>query len=655
MDLVRLARDARATLAASGDLRSYRADLEGHVYFFVDPERGERHLIRIDQVAAELAWQAPDHLEQHVVGERTEEHLPVRNFDYYPDRLTLVPYGFADEIRIGTGRDVARVPHPIAPPPTADGSEIYDFRLGDSLTISAAGRTTPVRIQEVAVRPRDPGRPAMIGTILLDRDSGSIVRMTFTFTPASYVDPRNDRVEAELDYGLWDNRYWLPNLQRIEVRREIPAFDLGVGTVIRSVLRVGGYRLNADLPADFPSRPNVTFAPLADRRAYPFSEGLYDAVDRDGLADLVVASDLRELRARAMELIGSVPPSGLARARLHTPDVSSLIRYDRAEGLRIGIGGSLRPSDGSMLRGTIGYATAAGSAQASLGLETPLAADWELSAEAHRRDRRDLGLSAGSSGVVSSLSATFQGEDYLDPFWVDGGGVRLDHTASERLAVHFGFGIERDSSASLEVRSAPVGSEPFRPVRPVADGEFLYTSTGATGAFEGRLAGRGRAQVDATFLYGRPGGGLGLRGELESRWGPASGTRAIELRAVGWSWSGDPLPQGHRLLGGRETVPGYSFRNFAGTRAIAASLVASADVWDSFLSVRTGVHAGWAGHADPAVAAEWAAGDTGGIRSSLSLGIGMGWDLLHLDLARGLDGGGWQLWMSVDRGWWDWL
>jgi hypothetical protein len=656
MELIRRARRARESLAASGDLQSYRADLQGHVYFFVDPDRGERHLIRIDQVAAELAWQAPDRLEQHIVGERTEERLPVRSFDYYPDRLTLVPYGFGDEIRIGTGRDVARVPHPISAPPTPDGSELYDFRLGDSLTLSAAGRDEPVRIREVAVRPRDSSRPAMIGTILLDRDSGSIVRMTFTFTPASYVDPRNDRVEVELDYGLWENRYWLPNLQKIEVRREIPALDLGVGTVIRSVLRVSGYQLNAPLPDDFPSRADITLAPLRERRAYPFSEGLYDAVERDGLAELVVDSDLRELRARAMELIGSAPPSGLGRARLHIPGVSSVVRYDRAEGLRLGVGGSLRPAAGTTLRGTIGYAVAAEEVQADLSLETPLAPHWSLTVRSRLREMGDLGLSPGSAGVISSLSAAFRAEDYRDPFWISGAGIRLEHEVSDRLTIDFGFGIERHASASLVIEHAPFeASRDFRPVREIADAEFFHATLGVFRSVAGPAGGHGWARLDASFLYGDPGDGLGIAGEIEERWVSPSRARRLEMRAIGWNWIGDPLPQGHRLLGGRETVPGYSFRNFVGTRAIAASLTGSADLWKSFLSVRTGLHAGWAGHADPRVADGWAAGSTGGIRTSISLGIGLGWDLLRLDLARGLDGGGWQMWLSVDRGWWDWL
>ena len=657
-ELVARARVARQTLAASADLQTYQARTEGHVYFFVDPEQGERYLIRIDQIATEVQWEAPDRLRQHIVGERSETRLPVRDFDYYMDRLTLVPHGFGNEIRIGSGMDVASVRHPLAPTagaPDDDGrSEFYDFRLGESLALFVAERDEPIRIQEVAVRPRDPGRPGILGTIHLDRASASIVRMAFTFTPASYIDPRNDRISVELDYGLWESRYWLPNVQRIEVRREVPFLDLGIGTVIRAVLRVRDYLLDAPIPEVPAAVPRVTFVSQEEREAYRFSTGLYEDMPADGLGDLVVDADPRELRARAMELIETVPPSGLSPLRLHLPGLSSALRYGRAEGVRLGVGGSGQPRPGVRIRATTGYAVADAKFQARLGFEALLTPEWTLGAEFRARDLEDLGLSPGSSSLVSTLGAVFKGEDYLDPFFVNGAGIRLDYRTDEASTVSFGLGVERHSSGDLELDSAPLGqSRLFRPVRPVTDTEFFRAGVGLRRPIRPLRGGRGWGEVDALFLYGQDGKGVGITAELDERWQLGSPGREMGLGAIGWAWFGDPLAQGHRLLGGRGTIPGFPYREFVGKKAVVATLSGSIDVWGPLVRLRGGLHSGWSDGGNPLVAESWNAGATNGIRTSVSIGVGLGWDLVHLDLARGFHNGEWQLLLSIDRRWWE--
>ena len=74
-------------------------------------------------------------------------------------------------------------------PAAAGAPGFYDYRLSDSSAIRLPGQAEPVRVFEVQVRPRDPARPALIGSIFVDRRRGDIVRMAFTFTAASYVCP----------------------------------------------------------------------------------------------------------------------------------------------------------------------------------------------------------------------------------------------------------------------------------------------------------------------------------------------------------------------------------------------------------------------------------------------------------------------------------
>ena len=655
--LVERARFARSTLAASGDLLSYRARLDGQIYFFVDPEVGERHLIRIDQIAAELAWEAPDRLQQHVVGERSETRLPVREFDYYPDRLTLIPYGFGNEIRVGSGRDVARVVHPLAPAMPTTGGELYDFQLGGSLTLVVPGRESPLRIRELAVRPRDPSRPGFVGTLHVDEDSGSLVRTTFTFTPASYVDPRNDQVAVEMDYALWEDRYWLPNVQRIEVRREIPGLDIGVGTIIRSVLRVSGYELNVAIPEEVLARPPITFAPPESRASFAFETGLYDRLELDGLQNLIVETDPRELRARAMEILGRSPPSGLSPFRFHLPNVSSALRYRRAEGLRVGVGGALEVAPGATIRGAGGYAASSEDLQLTATVAAALGPAWWADVRVRIRDTEDLGLTPASAPLLSTIAALVRAEDYMDPFGVTGASWGLERESATGARVRFHLGIERHRSLVLQLDEAPLDrARTFRPVRQVAETDFFVAGARAYRLVDAPGGGRGLGTLEVTGLQGQAGGGLGFRGEIEERWANASGSRDVEVRAIGWAWTGDSLPQGHRLLGGRETLPGFPFRAFSGTRAIAGSAVASFDVARPFLRVRAGAHGAWANGGDVGVRSSWGSGSTDGFKTSVSAGVSTAWDLLHLDVARGLgEGGEWQLLFSVDRGWWEWF
>jgi hypothetical protein len=162
-------------------------------------------------------------------------------------------------------------------------------------------------------------------------------------------------------------------------------------------------------------------------------------------------------------------------------------------------------------------------------------------------------------------------------------------------------------------------------------------------------------EIGTSLLSGPLGKGVGVSLAGEARFGPPSGAYEVLARASQWSWAGDPLPQGHRLIGGRGTLPGYPLRSFAGQDATTAAVEGSADVWRKLVRLRGGLHAGWTGNADPGVAAIWGATESGRILPALSLGAGVIWDILRMDLARGLDGGEWQLLLSLDPRWWGYL
>ncbi|HKK93881.1 MAG TPA: hypothetical protein VJ925_10630, partial [Longimicrobiales bacterium] len=243
LDLVDRARATRAGTRSEEGLRSYSAEADGYVYFYIDrPEVEERTLIRTDQLALEVLWRTPGLTRQRIVGRRNEESLPT-TIRYHLDHLSVVQDEFEDVIRLGDGDEVSDVTHPVAP----GAEQVYDYRVADSLTLSFGG-AQQVRVYELQVRPKRPDLPGFVGTVYLDRERASIVRMAFTFTPASYVDPYVDYIRISLDNALWLDEFWLPYRQEAEIRRELPELDFLAGSVIRARFRVGDYRFNVPLP-----------------------------------------------------------------------------------------------------------------------------------------------------------------------------------------------------------------------------------------------------------------------------------------------------------------------------------------------------------------------------------------------------------------------
>ena len=181
LELVQRAQQRRTEAFSDTGLVNYSADARIYVYFYLDREdTGERTLVKTDQLALEVLWQAPDQVKQRIVGWRDEKSLPT-NINYHLDHLTVVQENFGDEIRLGDGDEVRGVPHP-----AAQGAErFYEYRLTDSLTLRLPGTAEPVRVYELQVRPRDPSLPALVGSVFVDRRAGDIVRMDFTFTAAA--------------------------------------------------------------------------------------------------------------------------------------------------------------------------------------------------------------------------------------------------------------------------------------------------------------------------------------------------------------------------------------------------------------------------------------------------------------------------------------
>lgn len=637
LELVRRARLERHSTLVDTAFRSYRGEARGYVYFFIDrPDSDLRTLVKADQVALELYWRAPNDTEQRIVGLRDQKVLPT-NIHYHLDHLTVVLDDFADQIRLGDGDEVEAVLHPLA----QGGPAHYDYLLADSMSLRYGAGADEVRVYEVRVRPRNPDGEGLIGSIYLDRAAAAVVRMSFTFTPASYVDPYLDYIRISLDNSLWLGKYWLPYRQEAELRRELPQLDFLAGSIIRGRYEIGGYEFNADPPPRaFLSSRGIVALPREEREAFPFERGLFDDLEVEGLTP---SPSLEEIRAEARQILAGRALSGLSPFRLHLRSFSDALRYNRAEGLYLAGGVHVRPAPDALLRLSAGYAVGRDRPSFALSATTPpdpvtpvVDVFWD--------QLRDVGPLPGTVPVLGSLGAAFGGEDFLDPYFAR--GMRMTFRGPiPASGPELTLGWERHASAR-----AVLGGD-RRAVRPVAEGIL--------GSLEARvpfpLPGAGEGSVAGTV------GRLGDRsfGSVlaQAAWRRDGPGRAWKLRAdaaVGAATLRTP-PQELFLLGGQGTLPGYDFRSFVGRRFWMARVEGTHPLRPPWVGIRAFAALGSTHLAGAPVPAGWGAAASDGIRASVGAGLSLGWDVLRLDVARGLRDGRWEVMFSADSRFHPWL
>jgi hypothetical protein len=630
LELVARARAVRHSAAVDPGLHSYQGEARGYVYFFIDrPDSDERTLVKADQVAVELFWEAPNRTKQRIVGLRDEKVLPT-NIRYHLDHLTVVQDDFGDHIRLGDGDEVERVLHPAGP----DSEAAYDFLLADSLSITYGDGAEEVRVYEIRVRPKNFDRPGIIGSVFVDRTTASIVRMNFTFTPTSYVDPYLDYIRISLDNSLWMGKYWLPYRQEAEVRREMPMLDFLAGSIIRGRFEIGRYDFNTRLdPTLFLGR-RVTAAPEAERLAFPFTRGLFDDLAEGGLAP---SPTMDEIRAQARRMVRERVLSGLRPLRMQLGTASDLVRYDRAEGLFVGASASLRPAGDVLMRATAGYASGRDDVAWSLsatGGPDPIVPTLEI----RWNGAQDMGLPGAASGVVNSLASTLGIEDYSDLYFVR--GARLRFASREAGGTELSLRWEDHRSARDVVSDAPGD---FRPVRPIDEGRLgeieITTRFGLPGA--GRLRVRGGwGRLKSRSFTSIVADGAWSREDTERGW-------RLDFGASAGAVSGAAPAQRLFLLGGRGTLPGYGYRSFVGDRFWLLHAEGTVPLAAPWVGLRVFTALGAARLNGRTLPDGWLRQDSSGLRASVGAGLTFGWDVLRLDLGRGVRGGRWEAIFSV--------
>lgn len=611
---------ARAAARRAGDpargLRDFQARAHGFVFFLAqlgeDQLNEPPHLVKADQLVLEVYWRAPGTSKQRIVGWRDRVDLPTE-IAYHRDHLGIVQNGFADRIRLGEGQEVRDVPHPLAP----GGAALYDFALVDSTTIRLPART--VRVHEVAFRPKDPAEPRIAGTLYLDADGGELVRLRFSFTRAAYRDPSLEDITVLLDNGLWEQRYWLPRRQEIEIRRRTTWLELPARGIIRGRWEIDDYAFDVGLAAERFLGPEIVAAPPAVRDSFRWDRSLDAAIaaaagDGPGLT-------LEDARAEIRRLVADRALSGLAPARPAVGGLSDLLHVNRVEGLAVGAGYLLRPAGRTSLRAWAGYGFG------DDRLKARLEAAWRIAgttvALTAAREVRDIADEPVIAPLLNSLVAQEAGRDYGDYVLMEHARLSLRQAFTPGVALTLAGGVERTTSVGVAATPAR-GSFRANPA--------LGAGTLGVGAVRLEL-GRGSRPAGLRWsgrvdLDGGPRAGSSwLRGRIAGEVLRTAGPLVVELAGRAGLAGGELPPYREFVLGGRGTLAGAPFRAWGGRRMAYARLDVGAPVPAPAVPLGPFASTGRQALLGPFVAVGWAADPdpglpwtgTGGVQAVLGL------------------------------------
>jgi hypothetical protein len=646
--LVRRATERRLVAQGDSTLTSYRTRAHGFVFFLAQVGEGltePPRLVKADELRVEVYWRAPDRSKQVILGWRDGAFLPT-DINYHRDHLGIVTNNFGNVIRIGEGDEVRDVPHPLSP----IGLASYDYALGDSLAIRTAAGVTVVR--EVQVRPRSFARPLVVGTLYIDEATAQLVRFRFSFTPAAYLDAQLEDISIVLESSLFEQRYWLPYRQEIEIRRRSTWLDFPARGIIRGRWEIEGYDLNVPLPDGLFQGPTIGGLTHPARSDSTWTEPLSAAVA--GVAAPVNRQDMDNLRVEVERIAGARALSGLPSSRLAAGSVSDIVHVNRVQGLTLGFGVALGVRDRRVqLRPSAAYGTSDHRVTGGLEVTAGLGGT-QLSLSAARRiqDLSDLPV---VSPILNSLLSQEGGKDYGDYALLTGVTIGLRHRLSGRTTVGLSGGVEESRPVTTTATPA-TGS--YRPNPDLGSGTWGVARLElerASGGIAVRRDLQGRIRLE---------GGAGdqdyARATLEGRWLTTLAGHELVTRVYLGAGS-DDLPA-HRsfVLGGRGTLLGEPFRAYGG-REVALGQVewrfeapVPAIPLGSFastgrrLTVAPFVALGGAGR--PLGGLPWAGSD--GVRPVAGVALEWFMRLLRVEAGVGLRTGDFGLTVDVNRDWW---
>jgi hypothetical protein len=653
--LVERATERRASQLADTALADYKATAHGYLTFlaqfgegFTEPPK----IVRADELGLEVYWRAPDLSKQRIVGRRDTLLLPT-DINYHRDHLGIIQNNFKSIIRLGNGDEVQDVPHPLS----AAGLEEYDYAIRDSLEIRVGPRVLDV--YEVRVRPRDDRQPRAVGAVFIDRESGEVVRMAFSFTRAALKDKELEDVSVVLENALIEGRFWLPRRQEIEIRRTGSWLDYPARGIIRGRWEICCYEVNRGIPASYFNGPEIVIVPPAERalNPFPFTGNLLDSLPPDVRA--VTDEDVKRVQEEARALVRS---QALARSRslaLSARHVSDIARFNRVEGLALGSGVLQRLGGGFAVSAAARYGFSDAQLKGRGALEYRTGAGSALTL-AGEREYRGMADDAETSLVRNTIAAQEFGSDYTDLY--DVRGASLSGTLA-RTGWRPTLELAYERHYPLLVHAAPATGS-FEPTIPALSERESRVTLGldratalSTDGFElnAHLALSGIRAIPSALSRSDL-----LRPSLVLDIQRPYGSNRLLLHSIAAAvFSGDPVPAQHYVfLGGPTSGPGYEFHEFVGRAGFSQRIE-----WRT-LAPFVPIPLGRYGRSPatitlaPFATVVWIdrSADFKAPRQGWYPSLGIGaltvFDVLRLDVARGLRDGRWSFSIDVGRDFW---
>ncbi len=661
--LVEQATERRARQIADTLLVSYKAAAHGYLTFLAQVGEGFTEppkIVKADELSLEVYWQAPNLSKQLIAGRRDTLLLPT-DINYHRDHLGIVQNNFPNIIRLGDGDEVRDVPHPLS----SDGLLQYDYAIRDSLQIRLGPRSLDV--YEVRVRPKNDREPRAIGAVYIDRESGEVVRMAFSFTRAALRDKELEDVSVVLENGLIEGAFWLPRRQEIEIRRTGTWLDYPARGIIRGRWEICCYEVNKPLPAGIFRGPEISLAPQGTPLPVPFTGQILDSLPSDVRA--VTDADVAKVQEEARALVRG---QALARARgtsIAVRSVSDFLRVNRVEGFALGAGLTRRLGEGFALTLRGRYGVDDEYAKGRVGVSYRRASGAGVSV-ATFDEYREAGEVRETSQAISSLAAQEFGSDFTDPF----GSVGFSVLAQTRPLAGWTVSLEgvAEKQRALAVNAVPARGEYAEVIAAATtrDRRAIISADRPTRlgpfGFETQL----HADVSLISFRAEDAGSrfmsrFSFRGNFEK---PVGKSRIVSRTLAASVSGGESLPpQNLVFLGGPTTGPGYEFHQFAARAGLSQRVEVQFPV--PFVSFRLGrygktpasvtlapfANAMWVDRATSARIPrrfEILAPERSGWHPSLGVGALSVFDLVRFDVARGLRDGRWSLYVDVSRDFW---
>jgi hypothetical protein len=586
----------------------------------------------VEEQVARVQWQQPNDLRVDVEGRRFRSRRRDLELSSIWARPWFVPRGVDDSVRIFSSRFPATgALHPLA----SAGPSWYRYAITGELTVTPASGGT-LHLIRVQVTPRRTGPALIVGQMWVDSASAQVVRLTFRYLgTALWVRPEDGpqgpdsakarrlnsmvsrvvNVDADLEYGLQEGRFWMPYRQVIAGTVRMPLVsDLVIP--FQATTTFADYTINAGRPIVFelPLLDELGLSPDSVRklrrarvdsiraarrhqlgggrpdslRAWDYAGrwrgGRYElhrppnvTLDRydqwpDSLSldpDPADARRVREAEAELARLAATLPDSvtGQAARGFRYERLSDALRYDRVQGLSLGLGyrvraPGLRFAD---LYGTVRYGFSDDRVTGRLTLvrDAP-GGRWSIGGY-----RDVVGVDPISPGhpLGNTLDALFVAHDDADYMLAQGGAVGFTTSVSTGLDLEAGLRVEQETSVRREAKSAVNdvlgGDGVFAPNPAVDPGTYGAASVRLTQVGTWRWALTADVLGNADHTTGR------VFGDLRVDAGDGLGAT---LRLKAGIATAPTLGQSLFRLGGQQTVRGFDYGARRGQAFWAAQL-----------------------------------------------------------------------------------